>query len=102
MRFRDIVGSRLAATAGALFLLASCATAPRQPEAASARVKDSAHEKLAAQRAAAPHSLTLEQDEERWGFEAARERKRRQDEEKARRPPAPGDKALHVTTPTAR
>jgi hypothetical protein len=80
----------------------SCAGAPKRPEAASPRFKDSAPEKLAAQRAAAPQSLTLEQDDERWGFEAARERRREEKARKAQRRPAAGDKALDVTTPSAR
>jgi hypothetical protein len=36
---------------------------------------DSAPEKLAAQRSAAPHGLQLEQEDERWGIEAARARR---------------------------
>jgi hypothetical protein len=80
----------------------SCTGAPKRPEASSPRVRDSAPEKLASQRAAAPHSLTLEQDDERWGFEAARERRREEKARQAQRQPAAGDKALDVTTPTAR
>jgi hypothetical protein len=83
--------------ASALLLFGACASAPKRTEAVSPRVRDAAPEKLAAQRAAAPHSLTLEQDEERWGFEAARERRRRQEEEKARRQPPAGGKAVDVT-----
>jgi hypothetical protein len=66
-------------------------------------MKDSAPEKVAAQRAAAPHSIqTLEQDDERWGIEAARERKRLQDEEKARRQRDGVGKAVDVTLPPAK
>ena len=58
-----------------LVLAAGCAQAtPPAPET-PARVKDSAPEKIAAQRAAAAPSLNLEGDDERWGIEAARERK---------------------------
>lgn len=63
---------------------ASCATAPRQPPAAtSPRVKDSPAESAAAQRAATPRSLELEKDDERWGIEAARERRRAREREQA-------------------
>lgn len=57
-----------------VFLLAAgCArTAPPRAET-PARVKDSAPDKIAAQRAAA--GLGLEQSDQRWGIEAARERK---------------------------
>jgi len=59
----------------AALLTAACASAPRSREstAASARIPDSAPEKVAAQRAAS--GLQLEQDDARWGIEAARERK---------------------------
>ena len=92
---------RLRVLAGALLLVASCATAPRS-SASPPRMKDSAPEKVAAQRTAAPHGLQLEHEEERWGFEAARERKREQDAAKARRLPALGDKSVDVTAPPAR
>jgi hypothetical protein len=67
-------------------LALSCATAPRRAESPPPRVKDSAPEKIAAQRAATP-GLYLEQDADRWGIEAARER-RRDAQQKAS--PAPG------------
>jgi len=51
----------------------------------------------APQRAAAPHSIQPQLEEERWGFEAARERKRQQDEAKAQKQPALGDTAVDVT-----
>ena len=84
--------------AGALLLVASCATAPRT-SASPPRMKDSAPERVAAQRTAGPHSLQLEQDEGRWGFEAARERRRQQDAEKARKAAAFGDKSVDVRPP---
>lgn len=84
--------------AGALSMTASCATAPKAGEPAS-RAKDSAPEKIAAQRAAAPHGVPLEADDARWGIEAARERKRQKDEAKARNPTADGDRRVDVTTP---
>ena len=42
-------------------------------------MKDRAPEKIASQRAAG-RGLDLERDDERWGFEAARERRRAQDQ----------------------
>lgn len=80
----------------------SCAGSPRRPEASSPRVKDSASEKVASQRAAAPHGLQLERDDERWGFDAARERRRGDQARRAQKQSAAGDKALDVTAPTAR
>lgn len=66
----------------ALVLLAlGCASGPRPQAETAARVKDSAPERIAAQRAAV-RGLDLEQDDQRWGFEAARERRRRQDQDK--------------------
>ena len=79
----------------------SCAGSPKRPEASSPRVKDSASEKVAAQRAAAPRSLQLEADDERWGFDAARERRREEQARKAQKQAATGDKAIDVTTPGA-
>jgi len=55
-------------------LAMACASGPKPRPEASARMKATAPEKIAAQRAAAP-GLQLEQDDERWGFEAARERR---------------------------
>jgi hypothetical protein len=80
----------------------SCAGSPKRPEASPPRFKDSAPEKIASQRAAGPHSVPLEQDDERWGFEAARERRRQDDAPKAQKQPARADKAVDVKTPTAR
>jgi hypothetical protein len=91
---------RLRVLAGALLLVASCATAPRS-SASPPRMKDSAPEKVAAQRTAAPHGLQLEQQDERWGFDAARERRREQDAARARKQPSLGDKAVDVTPPPA-
>ena len=87
---------------GALLLFAACGTTPK-PAATSPRAPDSAPEKVAAQRAAAPHSVQLEPDDERWGIEAARERKRQQDAAKARKQQdAASGKAVDVTTPAAK
>jgi hypothetical protein len=58
----------------ALALGAACGTAPRPETRSAARIPDSAPEKAAAQRAATP-GLGLEADEQRWGVEAARERR---------------------------
>jgi len=52
-----------------------CARSAPPPSETPARVKDSAPEKIAAQRAAIP-GLNLEQDDQRWGVEATRDRKR--------------------------
>ena len=81
--------------AGALLLAASCASAPRT-STAPPRMKDSAPEKVAAQRTAAPHSLQPDVSEDRWGLEQARERKEQQDEAAAR---AKADKAVDVKAP---
>lgn len=81
--------------AGLFLLAASCASAPRVA-ATQPRMKDSAPERVASQRLAAPHSVQLEPDDERWSVEAARERKRQQDEARAR---AAMDKAVNVTAP---
>src|SRR5678816_1049328 len=59
---------RMLMFAGAVATAASCATAPKST-GTTARPKDSAPEKIAAQRAAAPHGLQLESDDERWGIE---------------------------------
>jgi len=55
----------------------SCATAPPPRAESSARVKDSVPERVAAQRAA-QRPLQLEEDDQRWGIDAAREREREQ------------------------
>jgi hypothetical protein len=66
---------------------AACAAPPRpRAEAPPARVKDSRPDRIAAQRSAAPASLELEQSDERWGIDAARERR---EVEKQRKPPPP-------------
>lgn len=80
----------------------SCAGSPKRPEASSPRVKDSASEKVAAQRNAAPRSLQIEGDDERWGFDAARERRREDQSRKAQKKAATVDKTIDVTTPGAR
>jgi hypothetical protein len=91
--------SRWAAFGGAvLLLLGSCATAPKRAETAPPRVKDTPSEKIAAQRAAAPKSLELEQSDERWQIDAARERKREQDARAAQQR-SDGTKGVDVTTP---
>lgn len=94
--------SRSRVLLGALLLAAACASAPKRNESAAPRMQDSAPEKVASQRAAAAHELQLEQDDQRWGIEAARERKRQQDEAKARREPSGGAKGVDVTPPASR
>ena len=83
---------------GGCLFAAACATAPKTA-ASPPRVKDSAPEKIAAQRAAAPHGVQLESDDERWGFEAARERRRQKDAAKAAKADAMRDKSVDVATP---
>jgi hypothetical protein len=86
------------------FIALSCAGSPKRPEAVSPRMKDSAPEKIASQRAASPQSLQLEPETDRWGFEAARER-RRDDKAKKAKPqtqPAAGDNTVDVSNTPAR
>jgi hypothetical protein len=92
--------STLRVLIGALALSLACASTPKRAETAPPRVKDSAPEKIAAQRAAAPQSLQPDVHEDRFQLDAARERKRQQDEAKARKQ-QPGEKAVKVTTPPA-
>ncbi len=70
----------------AVVLLASCAAGPRSRPESAQRVPDSAPDKIAAQRAAA--GLHLEEDDERWGIAAARERRQRAEPKKST-PPIP-------------
>jgi|SRR5580765_655847 len=75
-------------------LALSCATAPKRAESPPPRVKDSAPEKIAAQRPATPE-LRLQEDADRWQIEAAQEWHREAEQKKAsparapaaRRPP---------------
>jgi len=78
----------------------ACAAAPKRPPEAARRVKDSPAETTAAHRAAAPRSLELEKDAERWPIEAARERKRaRESEEAAKASPAAPKSAVDIVEP---
>jgi hypothetical protein len=74
----------LSVLGGGLIALA-CAGAPRREAQAPPRMKDSPPEKVAAQRAAA-NNLQLEAEDQRWGIEAARQRRR--DSQQKQRPPA--------------
>jgi hypothetical protein len=74
---------------------AACARTPAPLPETPARIKDSVPEKIAAQRAATP-GLALEREDERWGFEAARERRRAAD---ARKAPTPADPASTTVVP---
>jgi len=74
-------------------LALSCATAPKSAESPPPRVKDSAPEKIAAQRDATP-GLRLQENADRWQIEAAQERRRDAQQKQAttgpsreRRPP---------------
>jgi hypothetical protein len=78
--FRGVRSLHRLVLAGLLAL--SCATAPKRSEGPPPRVKDSAPEKIAAQRAATP-GLYLEQDADRWGIEAAQQRRRDPEPRKA-------------------
>src|SRR6185312_13184932 len=78
-------------------LLSACASGPRARPESAQRVPDSAPDKIAAQRAAA--GLHQEEDDERWGFTAARELRQRKEPQKAQPqtppPVAPGPVDLH-------
>jgi hypothetical protein len=80
-------GLVIAALGLALGLLPTCAGGSARraeaPPAAEVRLKDSAPERAAALRAA-DRSLRLEEDEERWGIEQAKERERREAAARAR------------------
>jgi hypothetical protein len=89
---------RAAWVGAVLLLVGSCATAPKRAESSPPREKDAPSEKIAAQRAAAPKSLELEANDERWQIDAARERKRQQDA-KAAQQQAGSAKSVDVTTP---
>lgn len=66
---------------GAAVLLPACAGQQRPTESLNAsRIRDSAPEKAAAQRAATP-GLNLEEEDDRWGISAAQERKRHLDDQ---------------------
>jgi len=95
---------RWRAGALALVLVGACAGGPK-PAPSPPRAKDSAAEKAAAQRAhGTPHDVQLEPDDERWGIDAARERRQQQDAAKAQKPPTQtkSDKSVDVTPPPAR
>jgi hypothetical protein len=84
MKLPFLVVSLLAAL-GAGSLAGGCASSPKpRAEASPTRVKDSAPDKVAAQRTANPQ-LGLEAEDERWGISAAQERKA---DQKTSRPPA--------------
>ncbi len=73
----------------ASLVVAACASAPR-PRAENPhaeRIQDSRPERIAAQRAGAPGELELEQSDQRWGIDAARDR--REAANKKRPPPPP-------------
>jgi hypothetical protein len=76
----------LGLTATATLMTAACASAPRpqaEVPAPAARIPDSRPERIAAQRAGAPASLELEQNDERWGIEAARDRREAEGQKKS-------------------
>ena len=67
-------------------LASACAAGPRSRPESAQRVPDSAPEKIASQRAAT--GLHVEDDDERWGLVAARQRKQNA-EQKKNQPPVP-------------
>ncbi|MES1210402.1 MAG: hypothetical protein ABUS79_31065, partial [Pseudomonadota bacterium] len=75
-------------------LLAGCASSPPPARERPVRVSDSAPDKIAATRAAA--GLHLEEDDQRWGIEAARARRLNAETT----PPAPPPSSGNVTAPT--
>ena len=86
--------------AGLLF--AACATGrPRTETATARRTPDSAPERSASLRAATP-GLELESEDERWGIEAAKERKRDRPKTVASKPAAPaaGAGSIDVKAPS--
>jgi hypothetical protein len=90
----------LLAALGVGSLVGGCASSPTpRAESSPPRVKDSAPDKVAAQRTANPQ-LGLEAEDERWGISAAQERKA---DQKANQPPAgttsSGTGRVDVTTP---
>ena len=85
-----------------MVLLLSCASSgKRQETAPPTRVKDTVPDKAAAHRAANP-GLQLEAQEERWGFEAAQERKRQEEAKKAAANPDAGAGKQITPLPAAR
>ena len=79
---------------------AACAASPRpRAEAPPARVKDSRPDRIAAQRSAAPASLELEQSDERWGIDAARERRDAEKQKKPAAPPPRGSQSTVIPAP---
>ena len=92
------VAKRVVRMLGIGLLVASCAGTPRtavdsparatdagrtKPAGPPARIKDSVPEEGRCLRAADPNNLQLEAEEQRWGIEAARERRRATDQRKA-------------------
>ena len=108
MRSRAFEGvEAIPARRGALFvclLVLACAGSPRPRPEAEPRVKDSVPDKLAAQRAASGE-LRLEDQDERWGIEAARSnpKKTKTDQQVQPSPPNPspaGPVDLQTHTPS--
>jgi hypothetical protein len=73
---------------GASLASACAASGPRPETVATRRPDDTMPERSAALRAATP-GLQLEAEDERWGIEAAKERKRREPRQKTPPPPLP-------------
>jgi hypothetical protein len=83
-------------------LLSACASGPRARPETAHRVPDSAPDKIAAQRDAA--GLHQEEDDQRWGFTAARERKQQKEQRKVQAPVPPPPAAsgpVDLTQPAA-
>ena len=89
----------LSTLAGGLLLLVACASGPRARPRPETRIKDSAPEKLAAQRSATP-GLQLEEGDQRWGMEAARARRQERDrKQQVSDPAAPASGPVDLTRP---
>jgi hypothetical protein len=88
-----ITTHRIASVFGLGLWLAGCASSPRARPESAQRVPDSAPEKIAAQRSAA--GLHLEEDDDRWGIEQARElRRRKADDQKKKDAALPAQPAI--------
>lgn len=77
----------------------SCAATPRRPPQAGRRLKDSPVEVTAAHRSAAPRSLELEKEDERWAVDPARARTRGRADDAAQASPRAPRKSADVVEP---
>jgi hypothetical protein len=80
------VMNRRAALLGTGLLCAACGAGPRSETESPSRINDSPPEKIAAQRAAS-RDLQLEREDQRWGIDAARERRKDKKQAAPQTPP---------------